>query len=167
MDVLTFGTCGVSNNEIIKQVTSSWSIFIQLTKKCLYSQVWHPKRLEIPSTPQLSYHTFAPHLLPQTHPSGIMFPEDEAHCAVPNTKNVINVNNNIYIYVGVAPAFLTLIQYRIINFIVTLRQLYYPVSFHYQMQLKFYPHAVKKRKIFALWRNERRISGSIQPTDCD
>jgi hypothetical protein len=38
-----------------------------------------------------------------------MFPEDEAHCAVPNTKNVINVNNNIYIYVGVAPAFLTLI----------------------------------------------------------
>ena len=30
MDVLTFETCWTLNNEIIKQVTSSWSIFIQL-----------------------------------------------------------------------------------------------------------------------------------------
>ena len=30
MDVLTFETCCALNNEIIKQVTSSWSIFIQL-----------------------------------------------------------------------------------------------------------------------------------------
>jgi hypothetical protein len=31
MDVLTFETCALSN-EIIKQVTSSWSIFIQLSR---------------------------------------------------------------------------------------------------------------------------------------
>ena len=31
MDVLTFETCWAVNIEIIKQVTSSWSIFIQLT----------------------------------------------------------------------------------------------------------------------------------------
>ena len=30
MDVLTFETCWAANSEIIKQVTSSWSIFIQL-----------------------------------------------------------------------------------------------------------------------------------------
>ena len=30
MDVLTFETCWAVNSEIIKQVTSSWSIFIQL-----------------------------------------------------------------------------------------------------------------------------------------
>ena len=30
MDVLTFETCWAVNNEIIKQVTSSWSIFIQI-----------------------------------------------------------------------------------------------------------------------------------------
>ena len=29
MDVLTFETCWALNNEIIKQVASSWSIFIQ------------------------------------------------------------------------------------------------------------------------------------------
>ena len=29
MDVLTFETCWAANSEIIKQVTSSWSIFIQ------------------------------------------------------------------------------------------------------------------------------------------
>ena len=29
MDVLTFETCWAMNSEIIKQVTSSWSIFIQ------------------------------------------------------------------------------------------------------------------------------------------
>ena len=41
MDVLTFETCWAVNNEIIKQVTSSWSIFIQLYTKfkaCL--QYW-------------------------------------------------------------------------------------------------------------------------------
>jgi len=32
MDVLTFETCWAVNSEIIKQVTSSWSIFIQLSK---------------------------------------------------------------------------------------------------------------------------------------
>ena len=31
MDVLTFETCWVVNSEIIKQVISSWSIFIQLS----------------------------------------------------------------------------------------------------------------------------------------
>ena len=30
MDVLTFETCWALNNEIIKQVTSSWSLIIQL-----------------------------------------------------------------------------------------------------------------------------------------
>ena len=32
MDVLTFETCCALNNEIIKQVTSSWSIFIQQSR---------------------------------------------------------------------------------------------------------------------------------------
>ena len=32
MDVLTFETCWALNNEMIKQVTSSWSIFIQRTQ---------------------------------------------------------------------------------------------------------------------------------------
>ena len=31
MDVLTFETCWAVNSEIIKEVTSSWSIFIQQT----------------------------------------------------------------------------------------------------------------------------------------
>ena len=34
MDVLTFETCWAVNSEIIKQVTSSWSIFIQLSTWC-------------------------------------------------------------------------------------------------------------------------------------
>jgi len=33
MDVLTFETCWAVNSEIIKQVTSSWSIFIQVCNK--------------------------------------------------------------------------------------------------------------------------------------
>ena len=33
MDVLTFETCRAVNNEIIKQVTSSWSIFIHFVKQ--------------------------------------------------------------------------------------------------------------------------------------
>jgi len=33
MDVLTFETCWAVNSEIIKQVTSSWSIFIKLMRK--------------------------------------------------------------------------------------------------------------------------------------
>ena len=38
MDVLTFETCWAANSEIIKQVTSSWSIFIQLSNTgCLSS----------------------------------------------------------------------------------------------------------------------------------
>ena len=35
MDVLTFETCWAVNSEIVKQMTSSWSIFIQLC--CWYS----------------------------------------------------------------------------------------------------------------------------------
>jgi hypothetical protein len=35
MDVLTFETCWAVNSEIIKQVTSSWSIFIQLLLQTL------------------------------------------------------------------------------------------------------------------------------------
>jgi hypothetical protein len=31
MDVLTFETCCAVNSEIVKQVTSSWSVVIQLT----------------------------------------------------------------------------------------------------------------------------------------
>ena len=38
MDVLTFETCWAVNSEIIKQVTSSWSIFIQLANTLLYVQ---------------------------------------------------------------------------------------------------------------------------------
>ena len=34
MDVPTFETCWAVNSEIIKQVTSSWSIFIQLSRWC-------------------------------------------------------------------------------------------------------------------------------------
>ena len=34
MDVLTFETCWAVNSEIIKQVTSSWAIFIQLSRWC-------------------------------------------------------------------------------------------------------------------------------------
>ena len=34
MDVLTSETCWALNNEIIKQVTSSWSLFIQLWRWC-------------------------------------------------------------------------------------------------------------------------------------
>jgi len=34
MDALTFETCWAVNSEIIKQVTSSWSIFIQLSRRC-------------------------------------------------------------------------------------------------------------------------------------
>jgi len=34
MDVLTSKTCGALNKEIIKQVTSSWSFFTQLSRWC-------------------------------------------------------------------------------------------------------------------------------------
>ena len=36
MDVLTFETCWALNNEIIKRVTSSWSVFIQAYVRCVY-----------------------------------------------------------------------------------------------------------------------------------
>jgi len=36
MDVLTSETCCALNNEIIKQVTSSWSLFIQLVTLVAY-----------------------------------------------------------------------------------------------------------------------------------
>ena len=39
MDVLTFETCWALNNETIKQVTSSWSIFIQLYLEQVFHQV--------------------------------------------------------------------------------------------------------------------------------
>jgi hypothetical protein len=35
MDVLAFEKCWAVNSEIIKQVTLSWSIFIQLSKWCM------------------------------------------------------------------------------------------------------------------------------------
>jgi len=41
MDVLTFETCLASYNEIIKQVTSSWSIFIQLYNSFFLTNVTH------------------------------------------------------------------------------------------------------------------------------
>ena len=41
MDVLTVETCWALNNEIIKQVTSSWCIFIQLFRKHLYFETYH------------------------------------------------------------------------------------------------------------------------------
>jgi len=48
MDVLTFKTCWAVNGEIIKRVTSSWFIFIQLCKRNLNKEhflkaVWIPK----------------------------------------------------------------------------------------------------------------------------
>ena len=39
MDVLTFETCWAVNSEIIKQVTSSWSIFIQYIHSFIYSDI--------------------------------------------------------------------------------------------------------------------------------
>ena len=44
MDVLTLQTCWAVNYEIIKQVTSSWSIVIQLSRWCTYES---PPRLDI------------------------------------------------------------------------------------------------------------------------
>jgi len=42
MDVLTSETCWALSNEIIKQVTSSWSLLIQLTVTCHFPQVtWY------------------------------------------------------------------------------------------------------------------------------
>ena len=44
MDVLTFETCWAVNSEIIKQVISRWSLFIQLLCKSRYqteTQSWH------------------------------------------------------------------------------------------------------------------------------
>ena len=38
MDVLIFETCWAVNGEIIKRVTSSWSIFIQLSRWCTVQQ---------------------------------------------------------------------------------------------------------------------------------
>jgi len=35
MDVLTLETCWAVNSEIIKQVTSSWSVFVQLSSSRL------------------------------------------------------------------------------------------------------------------------------------
>ena len=40
MDVLTFETCWALNNEIIKQVTSSWSLFIQLESGVFVAVTW-------------------------------------------------------------------------------------------------------------------------------
>ena len=41
MDVLTSETCWALNNEIIKQMTSSWSVFIQLYSLIVYKLVQH------------------------------------------------------------------------------------------------------------------------------
>jgi len=61
MDVLTSETCWALNNEIIKQVTSSWSLFIQLNMNCqtqslrttsfLLSPTAYVTHSQIPSTP--------------------------------------------------------------------------------------------------------------------
>jgi len=40
MDVLTFETCWALNNEIKKQVTWSWSLFIQLSIWCTVQWTW-------------------------------------------------------------------------------------------------------------------------------
>jgi len=40
MDVLKFETCWALNNEIIKQLTSSWSIFIQPTTSLHWALLW-------------------------------------------------------------------------------------------------------------------------------
>jgi len=40
MDALTSETCWALNNEIIKQVTSSWSLFIQLYRAQPHSFAW-------------------------------------------------------------------------------------------------------------------------------
>jgi len=40
MDVLAFETCWAVNSEIIKQVTSSWSIFIQYDDEVYYMYVY-------------------------------------------------------------------------------------------------------------------------------
>jgi len=48
MDVLTSETCWALNNEIIKQVTSSWSLFIQL---------WSPQFKELKHNNMLSGHS--------------------------------------------------------------------------------------------------------------
>ena len=42
IDVLTFETCLTINSEIIKQVTSSWSIFIQLCYRDLVQKFHFP-----------------------------------------------------------------------------------------------------------------------------
>ena len=47
MDVLTSETCRAVNSEIIKQVTSSWSIFIQLNYVSLRSNLWYLVRAYI------------------------------------------------------------------------------------------------------------------------
>jgi len=44
MDVLTSETCWALNNEIIKQVTSSWSLFIQLVSS-VFSFFWSLENL--------------------------------------------------------------------------------------------------------------------------
>jgi len=41
MDVQTFETCWEVNSEIIKQVTSSWSIFIQLFSNLFWNKILH------------------------------------------------------------------------------------------------------------------------------
>ena len=44
MDVLTFETCWAVNGEIIKQVTSSWSVFIQLYRSFMnFRKNVHPE----------------------------------------------------------------------------------------------------------------------------
>ena len=56
MDVLTSETCWAWNNEIIKQVTSSWSLFIQQTTCVIYAHgLQCEKWTELPSLfPQMN-----------------------------------------------------------------------------------------------------------------
>jgi hypothetical protein len=47
MDVLTFETCWALNDEIIKQVTSSWSIFLKIERELFLASVSAPLSLPL------------------------------------------------------------------------------------------------------------------------
>ena len=58
MDIVTFEICWVVNSEIIKQVTSSWSVFIQLSSFSLHKD----------TTPPQPNHTLTPtHIEPEQY----------------------------------------------------------------------------------------------------
>ena len=71
--VLTFETCWALNNDIIKQVTSSWSIFTQLFRINFFISDPETRGKEKPRTTSLlsSNYTFLPTLSPVTCMSNI------------------------------------------------------------------------------------------------